>query len=143
MEAYCYFLNDAGFEAIPLLGSQRALDLLPTMKPPDLILVDHKMPHMTGPEFLQALKEKHPTFFHATCISGFSSHEPDSPMAQEFLDLGVSYARKADTQEDFIKIIFSKMRDCRVQKCLVCKGEGSVSGMLCKCNAANSSEKEV
>jgi CheY-like chemotaxis protein len=113
MEHYSRFLEQRGYEAVPMLGSKKALELLPVMEPPDLLLVDHQMPEMTGPEFLKVLKEKHLSFFSCTCISGFSSMEPDSPMAQEFLDIGVHYARKVDTEMEFVQMIETQIRKCK------------------------------
>ena len=51
-------LKESGYEVIPAEHGQRALDFL-SKNPVDLILLDLKMPVMSGEEFLQALPPQH------------------------------------------------------------------------------------
>lgn len=48
------------YETITALSGKEALDLLSEVDEPNLILLDMKMPDMSGPEFLLRLEEKLP-----------------------------------------------------------------------------------
>jgi DNA-binding response OmpR family regulator len=53
-------LRREGWEIITADGPQAGLDILAS-RPVDLVLSDHKMPGMTGSEFLREVSERWPT----------------------------------------------------------------------------------
>lgn len=60
-EAYQMILTDAGFEVVAAFDGSEALNITKKLEP-DLILLDLRMPRVSGVEFLQKydLKNKHP-----------------------------------------------------------------------------------
>jgi two-component system response regulator VicR len=50
------FLTEAGFVVYTARNGQHALHTLEKIEPPDLILLDYKMPVMDGKQFLAALR---------------------------------------------------------------------------------------
>ena len=51
------FLTDAGFVVYTARNGQHALRTLEKLDPPDLILLDYKMPVMDGKQFLSLLRQ--------------------------------------------------------------------------------------
>lgn len=49
-----------GFKVLTAASGNEALNCLSEIKPPDLILLDMRMPEMSGPEFLNILEERMP-----------------------------------------------------------------------------------
>jgi CheY-like chemotaxis protein len=50
-------LEDAGYDVTTARHGREGLDRLASMSPPSLILLDMMMPVMSGPEFLDAIRE--------------------------------------------------------------------------------------
>lgn len=56
-------LQPEGYEIIEAGNGQQALDILDRDSAPDLILLDHQMPVMDGPQFLQIIEKNYPHIF--------------------------------------------------------------------------------
>ncbi|MEO5726516.1 MAG: response regulator [Byssovorax sp.] len=55
-EVLCTVLELEGYRATPVAGGVEALELLPNIAPPALILLDFMMPRMDGLEVVDALR---------------------------------------------------------------------------------------
>ena len=79
-------LQPQGYEIAEAGNGQEALDILEKDLAPDLILLDHNMPVMDGPEFLKAIEKKYPQIFAKVPIvllTATASHEMPITSAAE------------------------------------------------------------
>lgn len=93
------------YSVIPMTGSIKALEILSKMDVMDLMLTDYSMPGMNGIEFLEELKKVQPSLFFRTRIVGFSSYPSDSPVAQQFREMGLEYVEKPDNEVDLLVLV--------------------------------------
>ncbi len=61
-------LQPQGYEIVEAGNGQEALDILGSDSAPDLILLDHHMPIMDGPNFLKVIEKNHPQIFAKVAI---------------------------------------------------------------------------
>jgi PAS domain S-box-containing protein len=71
-------LSELGFGVVEAHSAEHALDLIGQGLEPTLLLTDHLMPGMTGPELAQALRSKLP-YLKVLVISGYADIEGVSP----------------------------------------------------------------
>lgn len=60
LKPHILFLEERGYEVIPVTSGNDALDVMEE-EPVDLVFLDENMPGMSGLDALTAIKEKHPT----------------------------------------------------------------------------------
>jgi DNA-binding NtrC family response regulator len=73
LESLQRLLTCANYKALLAESGQEALDLI-AKEMPDLVIVDQRMPHMTGSEFLRIARGKYPKM-RAIMLSGYSDFE--------------------------------------------------------------------
>jgi CheY-like chemotaxis protein len=81
-------LRPEGFQVSEARNGSEAVDLIAAESAPDLILLDHNMPVMDGPEFLKVLKEKHPEIYKrvpVVLLTGLDSNHVSCKGAAEVI----------------------------------------------------------
>ena len=87
------------YETITALSGKEALDLLSEVDEPNLILLDMKMPDMSGPEFLLRLEEKLPKILKTVPIVFLTA------MDKVPLSKAVGFIRKPFDFDNFLKTV--------------------------------------
>jgi CheY-like chemotaxis protein len=100
-------LSHSGHEVIVARDAQEALKWLEDLdfaKRLSLVITDHLMPRMNGPEFVNELRRRFPTL-PVLVLSGFPGSE------EEYRDLCVIYRLKPIAPEELIELTRSISRD--------------------------------
>ena len=87
------------YETITALSGKEALDLLSEVDEPNLILLDMKMPDMSGPEFLLRLEEKLPKILKTVPIVFLTA------MDKVPLSKAVGFIRKPFDFDNFLETV--------------------------------------
>ena len=87
------------YETITALSGKEALDLLSKVDEPNLILLDMKMPDMSGPEFLLQLEEKLPKILKTVPIVFLTA------MDKVPLSKAVGFIRKPFDFDNFLETV--------------------------------------
>jgi DNA-binding response OmpR family regulator len=101
---YVTVLQEEGFDAFLATSIEEALGILKTNSP-SVILLDCKMPLVSGEEIAAALKEHFPQVCAKALLVGFSSFEPDMKVVESFKASVDRFVRKPDDIEMFVKAI--------------------------------------
>jgi CheY-like chemotaxis protein len=98
-EGLLEFLEEEGYAALGAENGRRALEVLETIDPPRLILLDLMMPVMDGWQFL-AERPRRLQKTPVVLLSGLA-FIPDAPGVADFLSKPVSFQRLRDCLERF------------------------------------------
>ena len=101
---YITVLQEEGYDAFLATSIEEALEVLKANSP-SVILLDCKMPLVSGEEIAAALKLHHPEICAKALLVGFSSFEPDMKVVESFKASVDRFVRKPDDIEMFVKTI--------------------------------------
>src|SRR5688572_24855636 len=98
-------LEEEGYTAFVSPSGAEALDLLKTIPPPNVILVDYSLPRMSGDEFLTLLEETLPETFRQSFLVGFSSFSTVSPLLKNFIPRVHLFTGKPNDIDEFLNLV--------------------------------------
>lgn len=98
-----YTLENEGFEVIPYLSPNLALNFAKTISAPDLIITDYLMPEMNGLDFTKKIKQ-YPGYENIPVL--LTSIKINSDIAMEAIEAGVTLIlKKPFASKDLIKTV--------------------------------------
>lgn len=104
-------LERVGFEAVPALNAQTAVEVLKKKPLPDVMLLDLMLPGISGLELLKQMREK--TYFDELPVIIVSAMA-DPVKIREGLDMGADrYITKPGIGHNLVKTIQGVLRDGR------------------------------
>ena len=99
-ELYCYQLESLGFDVTVAKNGLEAMELAPLLRP-DLIIMDIRMPKMSGIEVLKAIRRD-----RLSCMPIVLSGMADKIFRQKCLKLGAKYVFDKGTElEEFLRVL--------------------------------------
>jgi len=105
MTAYELCLRLKGYDAKSCTSGAQALTFFEKGLKADLILLDFAMPEMTGEQFVDELRLKHPHVLSDSQVVGMSCYAADYVGVSRFKTLVHDYVEKPSTIEDFLTIV--------------------------------------
>lgn len=96
----CHFLESAGFRCISAGTAAEAMELLDGRDDPDLLVLDVRLPDISGPEMALQVRDRHPNLsvlFVSGWVDGLSSSTLE-PLRWDFLP-------KPFTGEELVKAV--------------------------------------
>jgi CheY-like chemotaxis protein len=102
-EAYTTILQKQGYKTIVAFDGQEAINIL-SKKPVDLILLDLRMPHMGGLEFLKKINNQNKITLPKTIV--FSNYDAQKDIDEAFRYGATRYMLKAwASPKELVKVV--------------------------------------
>jgi CheY-like chemotaxis protein len=111
VHSYREILSGEGYRCLVAGSGPDALDLLDRIEIPDLLLLDCRMPEMSGDEFLRVLRRRRPDLCRHCRIVGFTALDQESSLVRALRDAAIPVFEKPDEIDGLVKLVRSAIGD--------------------------------